>query len=295
MNCNVDDCDKPCVLGDWSGWSACSKECDRGMNSRAKKVIAEAIGEGECWAERDAKRLEYMFCNEQECPKKETLPKCESKLDIILVLDGSGSIGEDGWTATKEAAKLVIGAMTGGDDKVQVGVILFGGPRTKVAYEKCTSSPDGTPPNMKDECGIEVVSHLTKNTADLVPIVEALSWPKSTTLTSVALTLAQNELGLGRSDSQSLVVVITDGKPLSTHKTRAAARKLRRKSRLMWLAVTANAPLKDIRNWASNPVSENVMRIENFDELKAVSTLSTVMADVCPKLVFDDATATKTK
>lgn len=295
MNCNVDDCDQPCVLSEWSGWSTCSKKCDRGMNERTKKVIQAALGQGHCAAQRHASRLEYKFCNDAPCALTlpVTIPKCESKLDVMILLDGSGSIRSGGWAQTKKAAEDFVGAMDGGDDKVQVGAILFSGPRTKAAYDKCTEHDATNPPDMKLECGIEVVSHLSTDTADVKTKIEALDWPASTTLTSVALKLAQAELGLGRADASSIVIVITDGKPLNKHRTSEAAKKIREVARLLWVPVTRNAPLSDIRKWASNPKSENVLRIPDFAALSKPETLATIMADICPDLVTAEVQAAR--
>lgn len=293
MSCHVDDCDQECVLGDWSAWSPCSKKCDRGMNRRTKKVITPAIGQGQCWAERDEKRLEYTFCNEEPClTMSNEVPKCHSKIDLMLLLDGSGSVGSAGWTKTIDAATAFIHALDGGADMVQVGGILFSGPQTKVAYDKCTGAPDstGAAVDLEADCGIKLISHFTTDTTDLEAKVRALTWPRRTTLTSVALTLAKSEMALGRADAQSVVVVITDGKPLNFHKTRQAANKLRKKSRVMWVPVTANAPLKEIKKWASDPKSENVIRVEDFQSLANPRTLSVLMNDICPNTTTSDAT-----
>merc|ERR1719487_2345958 len=42
VQCNVDACDKPCVLGDWNDWSTCTKACDWGYKLRFRGVEEEA-------------------------------------------------------------------------------------------------------------------------------------------------------------------------------------------------------------------------------------------------------------
>merc|ERR1719238_2509935 len=47
--CNVDACDRPCELDpEWSDWSECSKQCDYGFTVRSKQVVKEAGPTGEC-------------------------------------------------------------------------------------------------------------------------------------------------------------------------------------------------------------------------------------------------------
>jgi len=41
--CNVQACDVPCVLSDWSAWAPCSKKCDGGSNARTKSIETAAM------------------------------------------------------------------------------------------------------------------------------------------------------------------------------------------------------------------------------------------------------------
>merc|ERR550537_1991793 len=113
--------------------------------------------------------------------------------------------------------------------------------------------------------------------------IGGLSWPQGSTLTSLALMTAKSELSLGRKDEKSIVVVFTDGRPLSYLKTTAAARSIRKVARLMWVPVTEFAPLKYIKLWATRRWQENVVKVDSFEELQTPEVVTHIVADLCPK------------
>merc|ERR1719223_1688893 len=109
-----------------------------------------------------------------------------------------------------------------------------------------------------------------------------MKWPKGSTLTSLALGAAKAELGLGRKEARSVVVVITDGRPMSYKRTKLAARDLRKSARLVWVPVTRFAPLGRIRKWATRRWQENVIPVKDFDELAEPLVVNKMIADICP-------------
>merc|ERR1719251_831373 len=135
--CNIQDCDEPCVLAEWSAWSSCSKMCGGGTQRRTRAVAVEAKGTGHCPEPTDPERIHYKGCNDFTCteflpPGRDTL-RCESKLDIILVLDSSGSLGSEGWKQSYTLASTLIKALVGGQSNfsdVKLGLEIFSGPKT---------------------------------------------------------------------------------------------------------------------------------------------------------------------
>jgi len=250
-------------------------------------VIQVEKGAGECPA-RDAEfRLEYMPCNEQAC--KPTVV-CQSKLDLVLLLDGSGSLKSTGWKQTVEFGQMFINSLTGGENHVQLSVILFSGPTRWSVASKCTGSSNPAP-TLK-ECGIQIVQHFTTDMKKAADVVKGLEWPAATTLTSQALMTAKAELSLGRKDAQSVVVVVTDGRPMNRDRTAQASKDVREVARLIWVPVTQFAPLTDIRKWASTPASENIIQLEDFWTMTDPDTISNIIADMCPKLNQTDLRTT---
>jgi hypothetical protein len=202
-------------------------------------------------------------------------------LDVILLLDGSGSLGKKGWEAEMVAAKTFVSAFKESEGKVQMAVILFSGPRTWSGVFKCTGKNQA---GVKlEDCGIKTVTHYTNDLNKVDQLVLGLTWPMGSTLTSLALMTAEAEMSLGRADVHTLVVVITDGRPLSYRKTGLASKSIRKKARLLWVPVTKYAPLKLIKEWATRRWEENVVKVDDFAALQTPDVITHIIADICPK------------
>jgi len=278
--CNNQACEKDCKLNPWTQWTTCSKDCDGGTKKRQKFISQVAEGAGKCpgrWA-RD--RLEYKECNMHRCASG---LKCSYKLDVVLLLDGSGSLGENGWKAEIQAAQTFITAF---DDKTQIAVVLYSGPRTWSGVRKCfhgvLHGKHRNKNHMEETCKIKTVQHFGDDPKTLKQKIAGLQWPKGSTLTSLALLRASSELALGRKDAASIVVTITDGRPLSPRATGLASRLVRKAARLVWVPVTAYAPLGKIKKWATRRWQENVVKVKTFEELQDPASLDHLVANICP-------------
>jgi len=226
---------------------------------KTKLIEEQAVGNGHCDDDDSWERKQYEPCNMFPCIKESTAETliCQDTLDVVLLIDGSGSIGPTGWEKSKHAAKLLMDAFKG-DSKSdnEVAVLL---------YSKYTTT----------------VSHFTKDFEAAKTAIDGMSWPRSYTKTGRALDTAGDELALGRPESKTVVICITDGRPMSTRYTTHAAEKLRKKARLLWVPVTRWAPLSSIKKWASQPNSENIVEAESWAQLEEPNTLDEVLADVC--------------
>jgi len=136
---------------------------------------------------------------------------------------------------------------------------------------------------METDCKIvRVTKGFTNNFANVKTEIAGLAWPMGSTLTSLALYAAKAELANGRKEAESLVVTITDGRPISYGKTTAASRSLRKQARLLWVPVTQNAPLKYIKRWATRRWKENVVQVDDFEHLEQPYVITHIIADICP-------------
>jgi len=290
-SCNDQACEKDCELGDWTAWSKCSKDCDGGTQKRQKFVKHPVEGEGTCPDQWTVERLEYKKCNQIGCPVPELNKPllCNNSIDVVLLIDGSGSLGKKGWDAEVKMAEMFVDAFnTGGSEsRANMAVILYSGPRTWSGVYKCTGK-DTSGVDMEGTCGIKTVTHFIRDMKEVHAKITALTWPSGSTLTSLALMTAKAELSLGRKDAKSIVVVITDGRPLSFRNTGLAAMQVRKTARLVWVPVTAYAPLKSIKEWATRRWEENVIQVESFEELKDSKVVTQVVADICPKPVPEE-------
>lgn len=312
--CNSHDCDKDCDLGGWTTWSKCSKECDTGSQLRQKFITARAKGNGECPSHLDEKRLQRKKCNQHRCTLAmgAQVLQCKEKLDVVLLLDGSGSLGEEGWKAEIKAANMFVDGFREKGSEAKLAVILYSGPSTWTQVKGCWRGikqkrvrkivtyrygwrtyrrsvwrwVDDTTErlDLTKDCKVETVQHFQGNMDTVKSKINALKWPKGSTLTSMALGAAKTELSSGsggRSDATKIVVAITDGRPLSTKLTEAAARELRNEARLVWVPVTKSAPFREVKKWATSPWKENVVRVKTFKDLEKPDAINHVIANIC--------------
>merc|ERR1719329_1421697 len=92
-SCNDSPCPTDCKVGTWSSWSRCSAECGGGVTQRARDIKTHMRNGGKPCGQTS----ETKACNPKACEKavrkgKPTL-QCQSKLEVILVLDGSSDMG----------------------------------------------------------------------------------------------------------------------------------------------------------------------------------------------------------
>jgi len=162
--CNGQACEKNCELSGWTKWSACTKDCDGGTKKRQKFVKKEAEGEGKCPGAWSLKRLQYEKCNQHRCPvpKGKLVMECNRSMDIVLLIDGSGSLGKKGWAAEIKAANMFIDAFSGSGGKSNMAVILYSGPRTWGGVRKCFAK-NKKKVDQEKVWGIKMITHFTED------------------------------------------------------------------------------------------------------------------------------------
>ena len=72
------------------------------------KMPAEGAGKRATTWSKD--RLQFKACNMKRCmvPAADPVTKCNETLDIVFLIDGSGSLGQSGWDAEIKAAKMFV-------------------------------------------------------------------------------------------------------------------------------------------------------------------------------------------
>lgn len=279
--CNAQACEKDCELSDWTKWTACSKDCDGGTRKRNKFVKKAAEGSGKCPEQWSRERLEYMPCAQHRCKVEaasEVLP-CNRTMDIVLLIDGCPKSGEDGFAAEITAATAMVDAFN--MDKAQFAVIQYCGPRTWSGVSKCTGKSEATV-DAEAVCKLKIAQHFTNDKDKVKSILKGLQYVKGEKLLELALISAEAELALGNKNAHANIITFIDGSPLSPRKTGLAAHKLRKKARLLWVAVTKLSPLKNIKKWATRRWQENVVTVEECTALAYPETMTHVVANICP-------------
>merc|ERR1719409_2412811 len=283
-SCNGQACEKDCELSEWTSWSMCSKDCDGGTQKRQKFMKKVAEGAGKCADEWSIKRLQYKACAMHRCNilQGQKVLTCNKTLDVVLLLDGSATMGKKGFSSELTAAKLLIDAFSAPGAKGNFAVILFSGPRTWSGVSKCTGKSTKKV-DAEKVCGIKTVTHFTQDLNKVKQLITGLEFPKGGALTSLALLKAKAELALGRKNAKSNVIVFSAGRPLSYRKTEIASNLVRKSARLVWVPVSANAPLKYIKKWATRRWQENVINVKSMERLKRPSIITHIVANICPK------------
>jgi len=318
QSCNIQACNEDCVLGDWEDWSQCGRACDTGHRERRMPVKIPARGQGKCPPLDSKQRLVFEECNKVPCmsllPANETkgaeavilhalrqvpsvqlfhqdsprtILNCRSKVDAVFLVDGSGSIPELGFVKSKEMlGKLVTGLLAG---ESQAALMVFGGPLNSMSLEKCTGSDLGIHPDVQNDCGMRWVSRFTDSRAELSQKLTQVPHPESTTMISMALAEAKSQLENGRPDAESVVIIVTDAKPMSIRKTTKAAQDLMKTARLIWVVVGPEGcagcagidQIDQIKAWASKPWQDNIVEARGYERIPLPETVNKILGSMC--------------
>jgi len=256
--CNTMSCDRDCTLTSWVPWSPCSVACGGGFQERVKHVLIPTRGYGKCPKADTAFRYEKQECNVLKCVGDET---CVAKQDLILAIDGSGSLTEDGFGVLKNFAVELVAKYHGeyfAAEAMQVGVIEFG---NGVIMESGDVSPAINQQPLTDDMALVKTQ------------IEALPYKKGFTNMAQAFALAEvMYTANGRKGAQSAILVISDGKPSFAFQTAELVRQLDDKGVQRFFMVINEAggeELKLLKEWASEPWETNLIHVPGLSALEA--------------------------
>jgi len=252
--CNGFACTADCVIDDWSEWTPCSQQCGGGIISRRKTEITPPRGEGKCEDENAKTRFERKECNMHQCPDN---VMCESMVDVLVVVDGSGSLRASGFAKEREWVTALVDRLSLGDTTGKIGVVQFA-----------------------DEA--HVVSPMSFDATEVKEKVAAMQWGGAATNLAAGLSTALNVLTAGgRTDAPSLVIVISDGVPNSHEDVKIVANKVRRGARLVFVPIGEDADLTTLGGWASYPPDQNLVPLSKETlEFKLPFVLATLCSDL---------------
>jgi hypothetical protein len=276
--CNTGSCDRDCSLDPWTDWTPCSMACGGGDTERVRNVLIPIRGEGKCPRRRSSDRYEEKECNTHDCVGDEI---CIAKQDLVLTIDGSGSLRQSGFEIVQNyAANLTTRYQSFyyGNEDMKIGVVYFGNGQLE-------AQPDGTT-NIAEALYIQ---GLTGDLALVESRIREQTWLRGFTNMAQGFHMADTMLGqTGRAEAQSAVMVISDGKFSMEFQTAEKARELKDKNVQIYLvAITEvkGADLRTYRRFASRPVETNFVRIPGLTALEYNADLFTgrIIAKFCPK------------
>jgi len=269
--CNTHSCDRNCTLKKWK-IRPCSVSCGGGEMVKKKHINVPARGKGKCPKKGNHLRYLKKVCNTDKCYGDE---ECVAKVDLLIALDGSGSVKEKGFKVLKDfaadLAKQYRGEVIEEHENEetyepemrtvmagQVGVIQFGN-------------------GVIDDAGVvgpaDIIQGLTNTTTDSVKVLEELKWRRGFTNMAQAFTAAETAfLNGGRQHAQSVLLVISDGKPSFNFQTENAVAKARRKGVKVVMVVVKQFLKKEstqlMKSWSSVPRKTNFIKIPGLKNLR---------------------------
>jgi len=248
--CNTMSCDRDCMLARWNAWTPCSVACGGGLQSRSKHVLIPTRGYGKCPKETSRKRFRERQCNQQDCVGDEI---CVANQDLIIAIDGSGSVREAGFNILKSYAQALVAkyeATYFGAQAMQVGVIEFG--NGIIMDDGVTVSPAMN------------VQPLTAEISTVSTAIGGMIQKKGFTNMAQAFALAETMYtSTGRKGAQSAILVITDGKPSFAFQTEELVEQLDDKgvSRFFVVIGEDEKDLDLMKKWASMPWETNLLSV----------------------------------
>lgn len=257
--CNTQSCDRDCSLARWTKWSPCTVACGGGEQNMRRHVLVPTRGDGKCPAPNTRSRYRHRQCNTQDCEGDEV---CTAYQDLVVAIDGSGSVQEAGFAILKKfAAQLISRYQTKyfGRKRVKLGLCQFG--NGEIQADGKTISPAIN------------VQGLTFSKKAVTDAVKGLSFKKGFTNMAQAFATAETMFTQGsRRDAQSAVLVITDGKPSFSFMTNEMVEQLDDKGIMRHFVVISDQGgnsdvMTQIKAWASQPWSTNVVHVPGLPQL----------------------------
>ncbi|XP_033646749.1 integrin alpha-1-like [Asterias rubens] len=188
------------------------------------------------------------------------LPGCTNKgIDLVFVVDGSGSVGPSNFETSKQFVNDVVDSFEIGSDRTRVGVIQY-------------------------SSSVNIEFHLNQYTdkSSLQQAISSINYISGGTNTEEALnvmvdegfkvTNGARELGIPR-----VAVVLTDGQSQGADRVRVPADRAREEDITIFaIGVTANINQAELNAIANKPNDTYVFEVSNFD---AIATIGATLQD----------------
>merc|ERR1719171_2753302 len=251
--CATMSCDRNCKLSRWTDWTPCSMACDGGFQERFRHVAIPTRGFGRCPSEGSRFRYAKRSCNELACKGDEV---CVANQDLIVAIDGSGSVRQDGFDILKKFVETLLKRYQTeywGNEAVKIGIVLFG---------NGVIMPDG-----KSVSPAILSKPLTFDMAAIEETVKGLPFKKGFTNMAQAFSAAETAFIQGsRRGSHSAVMVVTDGKPSFNFMTNEMVEQLDDKAIQRYFLLINEEDLSSASNrlmkqWASQPWETNLVHV----------------------------------
>ncbi|CAK6979430.1 scavenger receptor cysteine-rich type 1 protein M130-like [Scomber scombrus] len=188
--------------------------------------------------------------------------QCDSKADIVMLVDGSWSIGRLNFQTLRSFLRKIVNIVDIGPDKVQIGLVQFSGdPKTEW----------------------ELNTHQTNQS--LLEAITKLPYKGGNTMTGIALQLVLHynfkpNVGM-RADSQKIIILITDGE--SQDNVSLASDHLRDSGIEIYAIGVKDADKSQLLEITANPA--HVYMVDDFNGLQRI--VNDLIINICANSSLD--------
>lgn len=277
-------CDRDCTLVEWTPWAPCSVACGTGFQTKVKHVLVPTRGFGKCPKETAPQRFAEQQCNVQSCIGDEI---CVAQQDLLIAIDGSGSVRDSGFLALKNYALDLLSRYRSqyyGAQTMKVGLIEFG--NGIIMEDGVTVSPAMN------------VHTLTHDLSSVKTAIEGMVQKKGFTNMAQAFALAETMYtAAGRKGAQPALLVITDGKPSFQFQTQELVEQLDDKGvqRFFVVVSTNQKSVELMKTYASAPWETNLLHVPGIAVLEADQSMwsQKALTLFCPLAMSPSLTTVK--
>lgn len=247
------------------------------MQQKRRHVLIPTRGDGKCPTADSRKRYRQRQCNTQECQEDEV---CVANQDLVVAIDGSGSLTSAGFDSLKKFAQTLLSRYQTryyGRYRVKIGICQFGNGEIMSDGKTVTPAINVQPLNFNQD--------------NILTAVKDLPYKKGFTNLAQAFATAEEMFTQkGRRNAQSSVLVITDGKPSFSFMTTQMVEQLDDKGIMRYFVVvndqgSSSDVMTQIKMWASQPWSTNVVHVPGLDQLDSDAQLwaQRALTKFCPQ------------
>merc|ERR1719217_471254 len=246
------------------------------MTQKFKPIKVPTRGDGKCPSKTSKERYARKKCNKHMCVGDE---QCVAKMDLLIAVDGSGSLREPGYKVLKKYAAMVVKKFEGeafGHEAVKMGAIQFGNGKI---LENDVISP------------ALAVEQLTFDIDKVATAIEATTWQRGFTNMAQVFPKADAMSMLGRKKAPTTILIITDGKPSFVYTLKQEADKIKAMGKKI-IIIELNPTLNKIedsvvKSLVSEPEKANYLHIKGLKKLKREMDkwVKQVVVQSCPKAI----------
>lgn len=293
--CGDRPCLTECLYSPWVQDNVCSMACDGGFYTMTRQTT-QVADFGTCkgpWKKDGDK------CNTQKCKDMKNGGQdlfCSSAVDVIFLMDASGSMRQSGWDTEYNLVKDVLDHLelkgVGKGDKVRVNVIAYSGPRWNYRSACKSATPMYGAKKLTDaECGL--VSLFDAPNDDIDAVKTAFKKFEGSFFKTMALgtdlikglQVAEQQFDrpTPRNSPQDMVI-FCDGHPTSKSATIREANRLKDAGKkIVSVEIGYYTDSKLLRDIASDPKDTNHLKVNQKAALIAYT--DALLARVCTTLV----------